>query len=267
MRTFITIIFVLIFSKFDLIACSCIGKSDFQKEYQRSKIVVIGKLVLLEVFQFKDSIKLEQNTPETTVHNLKKATILLSKIYKGFFKSDTIIIYTGWGKGDCGFSFKMDESYIIYASEKPYFKKYDEVNNQLKSQEHFWTSTCYRTMRYDSFEEKLLDNYVENDVFIDYEIHPRYSNGSESDMLDFISHELRVPSSLTRSGTTYVDCKIDTVGKIKEITISKGLNSEADKEAIRVVKLLEFKTGYLFGKPKEMTLTIPVVFKIKSDYR
>ena len=57
---------------------------------------------------------------------------------------------------------------------------------------------------------------------------------------------------------------MDKQGNIKDVAIEKGVNSSLDQEAIRVVSdMPKWKPGEQHGKPVEVTLSVPVEFKLK----
>ncbi|MBC5775991.1 energy transducer TonB [Pontibacter sp. KCTC 32443] len=90
--------------------------------------------------------------------------------------------------------------------------------------------------------------------------HPVYKHGGEQGMLDFIQKNLQYPFEESINGLVVTSFVIDTTGTVTEPNIVKGLSEEADKEALRVVKLLEFYPSIQDGKKVPVRFTLPVRF-------
>jgi len=66
------------------------------------------------------------------------------------------------------------------------------------------------------------------------------------------------------SGKVIVRFLVDKQGNIKDVAIEKGVDSLLDQEAMRVVSNMpKWKPGEQRGKPVEVTLSVPVEFKLK----
>jgi TonB family protein len=57
---------------------------------------------------------------------------------------------------------------------------------------------------------------------------------------------------------------VNEKGKVQDVRIAKGLSSEHDAEAKRVVQLLEYKPGESNGKPVAMKMNLPIRFRKKT---
>ncbi|MFD2732876.1 energy transducer TonB [Pedobacter alpinus] len=90
------------------------------------------------------------------------------------------------------------------------------------------------------------------------EIMPQYKKGGEA-MVKFIKNSINYPKD-AKAGRVYVQFIIDELGNVTEPKIVRGLSEIADKEALRIVKLLEFTPGLQNGKLKNYSYTLPVFF-------
>jgi hypothetical protein len=117
-------------SSFYSSSCTCLGDSSIAKEFEKSNIVVTGKILeSKEVKIWSDTafaryaytnsnslLSYEDFKFQSPLFGiiLKEYTLLINSVFKGDVPK-TIIIRTGLGGGDCGFLFEAGESYLIYA--------------------------------------------------------------------------------------------------------------------------------------------------------
>jgi TonB family protein len=103
----------------------------------------------------------------------------------------------------------------------------------------------------------------EEDVFIGtiVEVMPEPVGGNEK-FLEAIRSKIIYPVGLAEKGRTYIQFLIDSTGQMKDVTIMKGFNELADKEALRVMSSLNypFIPARQGGKPVSMRFVIPVIF-------
>ena len=143
----------------------------------------------------------------------------------------------------------------------------DENKSRLNKTEDFKLDTT-------AFTASLIFSDVET-IFKtvtgkDYKIKNRnacYPYGDNS-LLEFIYKNIRYPISALEkraSGKVYISVVIDPFGKPKEIKILKGVQSDLDAEAIRVIKLItNWLPAIQDGKAVESTISIPIKFDIKQ---
>ena len=94
------------------------------------------------------------------------------------------------------------------------------------------------------------------------EIKPEYKGGFLK-LLDDINSNLEYPKRGCIEGRVFLSFIIDTLGQVTKIQITRGLNKKCDKEAIRVVKLLNnWIPGTQRGKKVSFKYTIPIRFKL-----
>jgi TonB family protein len=91
--------------------------------------------------------------------------------------------------------------------------------------------------------------------------------GGETALYKFINSKLVYPATAIEkklSGKVNVRFFVNVDGSTGGVSVVKGISSELDAEAIRVVKLLPpWKPGKLAGTPVKVIYTIPVTFTLK----
>ncbi|MFP9112920.1 hypothetical protein ACLI1A_03190 [Flavobacterium sp. RHBU_3] len=127
-------------------ACSCIGKSKIKPEIKASSLIVSGVII---------GSKMMQDHSNNYTSSFMEYSVLVQKVFKGSISNDTIKIYTGVGKGDCGYRFVIGQKYIIYANIPTEYKY-----SPLTDTEYFYTDICMRTMSYTVDEEKKIKRYT-----------------------------------------------------------------------------------------------------------
>jgi len=87
-------------------------------------------------------------------------------------------------------------------------------------------------------------------------------------LFEFIGTNLKYPISAIEkraSGKVYVSVVIDSTGKTKEVKLLKGVQSDLDAEALRVISLItNWLPAIKDGKAIESTISFPVKFEIKQ---
>lgn len=113
-----------------------------------------------------------------------------------------------------------------------------------------------------SFEEAATEDEIV--VLKQTEVKPEY-NGGNKGLKEFFKKNLVYPGSLKKAGITgvvFVQFIVDKNGNVKMIKIIKGLHPDADREAIRLIKLTngKWKPGTRNGNAVDMQMIIPVKF-------
>ncbi|MDO9186891.1 MAG: TonB family protein [Bacteroidia bacterium] len=93
---------------------------------------------------------------------------------------------------------------------------------------------------------------------------PEFPGGQDS-LLKFIHKNFKYPANYkAESSNKKIDVNfiVDKDGKIKKAKIVKGLNSELDKEALRVVNIMpKWKAGFNNGKPVSVNFDLPIILE------
>ncbi len=108
------------------------------------------------------------------------------------------------------------------------------------------------------------EDATENKVFMRIEEMPEFPGGMDS-LKVFIIRHTKYPQSLIDEGLdgiVYVRFIVDVDGSVKSLEVLRGLSPEANKEALRVIKLTDKKwtPGKQGGKLIAVSMVIPVKF-------
>lgn len=98
-------------------------------------------------------------------------------------------------------------------------------------------------------------------------IMPAYEGGLEA-MYKFIQKKIKYPNSARRigtEGTVYVSFVIDASGQVVDVKVSRGISSDCDKEAARVIALLpNWKAGRQHDRNVSVRMTVPIKFQMDN---
>lgn len=133
MKKTITILLFLI--SIQSFACSCIKTNDsfkekISKEFKSSIAIFYGKVI-------------KKRTYKTNQDYLSSADIIfytfeIVKVYKGEISKKRIIIKSNRGNQACGYSFKLNQKYLVYAN-------YYGIDQENVAKDDLFTSICHRT--------------------------------------------------------------------------------------------------------------------------
>lgn len=116
------------------------------------------------------------------------------------------------------------------------------------------------TMQYT--EEKEVDEIVPYYLLEEYPEFP----GGETKMYEFISNNTKYPKICKENGIegkVYVQFIVDESGKIKNIEIIRGIDTNLDKEAIRIVSSMpDWKPARQRTKPVKTTFILKINFSL-----
>ena len=95
---------------------------------------------------------------------------------------------------------------------------------------------------------------------------PQYPGG-DAEMFKFIGRHLRYPASAVEDGVegkVFISYILDEEGNLTEAQIETSVRSDLDKEALRVISLLNgWKPAYANGQPVKYRHVMPVKFKLQ----
>ena len=97
------------------------------------------------------------------------------------------------------------------------------------------------------------------------EVQPRPVGGYESFYYQ-LAKNLKYPRQAIRNGVdgkVFVEFVVDRNGKVNHIKILKGIGTGCDEEAMRVVALTTWEPGKQRGRPVNVRMVIPVIFKVR----
>ncbi len=91
--------------------------------------------------------------------------------------------------------------------------------------------------------------------------------GGDRELLKYLNTNLKYPTSAKQariSGTVYLKFIIERNGELSQIKVLRGINSECDDEAIRVLKASpKWNPGMHKGKAVKVQYHLPVKFALK----
>lgn len=139
-------------------SCTCInmGHSTVKKALKYYDFVFTGRVISSETASLAP-VDFNETIFEymELFYQKKKYTFEVITIYKGKIQSDTIVVYSGFGTGDCGYKFLVDSTYIVYSNWNRSLTEAD-FRTLLKFIE---TDVCTRTRPLDSVEIKEIEKY------------------------------------------------------------------------------------------------------------
>ncbi len=112
----------------------------------------------------------------------------------------------------------------------------------------------------------LLDEPSNDPIgFASVEQKPEFPGG-DKELVKFLSKNLHFPNSAQQrgiSGVVYVNFVINSIGEVTNIQLSKGIDDECDKEALRVTgKMPNWKPGRQNGRAVSVRYSLPLRFSI-----
>jgi hypothetical protein len=134
---------------------------------------------------------------------------------------------------------------------------YNLVGSDLKAQTTHQGSGPDTTKKQNTAREPM--------VMGDYEApQAEYKYGGQEGMMKFLKDNIRF-SEKCPDGKLFVSFVVDSVGRVRSPEILKsGLDAETNKDALRVISLLEFTPAQFLNKSISTYHTLPVIFKRKD---
>ena len=107
---------------------------------------------------------------------------------------------------------------------------------------------------------------VEPSIVTFAEVMPAYNGGLQG-MYQFIARKLKYPRVAQRNGTegtVFVSFVVSKEGKVTDVSVTKGISDECDKEAARVIAMLDQWTpGSQNHRAVNVRMTIPIKFQLE----
>lgn len=93
--------------------------------------------------------------------------------------------------------------------------------------------------------------------------------GGEKALLMYVAENVKYPEEAKAKdieGTVYLKFVVNKEGKVQDVSILRGVDPSIDQEAIKVIENLpEWKPGQQSGKPVDVCMQIPIMFKLAAD--
>lgn len=114
-------------------------------------------------------------------------------------------------------------------------------------------------------QEVLKEESDEDVVFMVVEQPAEYPGGLDA-MMKFLVKNMKYPAIARRmsvEGSVFVSFVVDKEGKISDPQVIKGISTECDQEALRVIKLMPpWKPGKQNGRAVKSRFVLPIKFKL-----
>ena len=102
---------------------------------------------------------------------------------------------------------------------------------------------------------------------IKVEKQPEFPGGTEN-LFRFLNENIKYPPKalkLKLEGKVFVGFTVKSDGSVANVDAMRGIGAGCDEEAVRVVKLMpQWKPAENKGKPVDVSLVVPVVFRIDT---
>lgn len=100
------------------------------------------------------------------------------------------------------------------------------------------------------------------------DVMPQYPGGIEA-LMNYITSEIDYPDDAFRNGlqgTCLVQFVVTKTGHVDQVKVLRSISPELDAEVVRVCSMIgNFEPGQVAGKPVNVSLALPVKFKLESN--
>ena len=101
-----------------------------------------------------------------------------------------------------------------------------------------------------------------------HDVMPQYPGGIEA-LMNYITSEIEYPDDAFRNGlqgTCLVQFVVTKTGHVDQVKVLRSISPELDAEVVRVCSMIgNFEPGQVAGKPVNVSLALPVKFKLESN--
>ena len=115
----------------------------------------------------------------------------------------------------------------------------------------------------DKINEKSFTN--QDDAYVIVEEMPEFPGGEKA-LLKYIAENVVYPQEAKEKdieGSVYIKFVVNSEGKVQDVETLRGVDPLLDQEAIKVIESLpDFKPGRQDGKPVNVSMQVPIMFKI-----
>ncbi|NDV46147.1 TonB family protein [Paludibacter sp. 221] len=111
-------------------------------------------------------------------------------------------------------------------------------------------------------------NIAEKEIFSIVDKMPEFPGGQQA-MFEYLNKNLKYPAEAQKNGEqgrVIVQFVVEKSGKIKDITVIRGVSSSLDKEAVRVVENMpDWTPGEQRGQKVDVKYTLPFSYKLPEE--
>ncbi len=138
----------------------------------------------------------------------------------------------------------------------------------MKTKIRFIILVCISIAIKASAQEKSAASNKEKAVYSIVEEMPQYPGGDDA-RINFIVKNIKYPEAARNSniqGTVYVSFVIDTLGKVTNAKIIRGIGGGCEEEVLRLVNSMpNWIPGKQKGVPVNVLFNMPIKFKLDDD--
>jgi protein TonB len=94
--------------------------------------------------------------------------------------------------------------------------------------------------------------------------------GGMNNFYDIVTNQIHF-SEMMEEGRVFIQFVVDTTGKMTDIKMIRGLSEENDKEALRIMNLINeyhtWKPAEQRGKKVKVRMNMPIIFKLEKNQK
>ena len=136
-----------------------------EEVFNKTELIFIGTVIKIDTLKTVPDFLLKKSSDtrdSTNIYFFNQFVVFnVKKVLKGHFSIDTIVITTGMGGGDCGYSFQKGNAYVVHTNQR--LSHYiDETlsRKKLVTKPFFETNDCERTTSEIRKEIKFLRKFL-----------------------------------------------------------------------------------------------------------
>ena len=112
-----------------------------------------------------------------------------------------------------------------------------------------------------TFAQSKTDTSNQHSFVDPVEIEPRFPGGQEA-LLRFIKSNIHYIKG-AEGKKVFISFIVEANGSLSDLEIARGLNKEADKEALRILRVSpKWQPGIQNGRPLRVRYTLPIKFPV-----
>ena len=127
----------------------------------------------------------------------------------------------------------------------------------------------YEILDSNDFEVEISQDDLKGEIYVQPEEPPEFIGGEKS-MMMYLSNKLRYPEKAVIDkieGRVVVRFVVDRLGRICDPKVIKGVRSDLDKEALRVVKNMPlWSPARNNGQPVNSYFVIPINYRLTANH-
>jgi len=101
------------------------------------------------------------------------------------------------------------------------------------------------------------------------DVKPTFNGGDANEFSKWVNENLRYPKTAKDAkaqGRVVLQFTVYPDGKVQDVKVLRGVHSDLDAEALRVVSSSpDWTPGYVKGEPVKVTYTFPVIFQLRGE--